>query len=187
MTLRTVVDWVVTIAAAAVFVLAFEAEVAKPYRVPSASMEPTLHCAKPVDGCEAGMNDRVIADRITYRFRAPHRGEIVVFHAPAAAKDDCGTGGTYIKRVVGLPGETIAERDGRVYVDGRPLAEPYVDALLRDHRTDSWPRVPRDAYFLLGDDRGLSCDSRRWGPVPRSRIIGRVLVRYWPPQRVGIP
>jgi signal peptidase I len=89
---RRVLDWVLTIAVAIALVLAFEAEVAKPYRVPSSSMEPTLHCAKPARGCLARYSDRVIALRIVYRFRAPHRGEIAVFHAPAAAAT-CGESG----------------------------------------------------------------------------------------------
>jgi signal peptidase I len=181
------VEWILTIAFAVLVVLVFEAEVAKPYRIPSSSMEPTLHCARPAFGCRAHFSDRVIADRITYRFRGPHRGEIAIFHAPALAASRCDEGGTYVKRVIGLPGDVVSERNGFVYVDGRALAEPYVQASLRDHRTDSWPRVPPNRYFVMGDDRRFSCDSRSWGTVPRSSLIGRVLVRYWPPMRVGLP
>src|SRR5919199_1527518 len=128
---RVALDWLLTIAAVAVFVLAFEAEVAKPYRIPSASMEPTLHCARPARGCEARFSDRVIANRLAYRFRDPHRGEIVVFEAPDAARVRCDEGGTFVKRIVGLPGELVSERNGTVYVDGKPLPEPYVDKRLR--------------------------------------------------------
>jgi len=78
-------DWIVTLLVAVLFVLVFEAEVAKPYRIPSASMEPTLHCARPAEGCEAATSDRVIADRLAYRFHGPQRGDIVVFTAPSAA------------------------------------------------------------------------------------------------------
>src|SRR2546423_7164702 len=95
---RRALDWVLTIAFAIVLVLVFEAEIAKPYRVPSASMEPTLHCARPVTGCEARYSDRVIALRIVYRLRGPKRGEIAVFDAPSAARQ-CGEAGTFIKRV----------------------------------------------------------------------------------------
>src|SRR5919199_6447643 len=96
-------DWVVTIAIAVAVVLVFQAEIAKPYRVPSASMEPTLHCAKPSSGCKASYSDRVIAMRIVYRFRDPHRGEIAVFHAPAAAARCGPPAAIFVKRVIGLP------------------------------------------------------------------------------------
>jgi signal peptidase I len=184
---RRVVDWVMTIAVAIAFVLAFEAEVAKPYRVPSSSMEPTLHCAKPTSGCLAHYSDRVIALRIIYRFRNPHRGEIAVFHAPADAKT-CGESGSliFIKRVIGLPGETVSERDGVVFIDGRRLAEPYVPKAERDHRTGSWPKLGRSQYFMMGDNRAESCDSRDWGPVDRSSFIGPASVTYWPPNRMTV-
>ena len=183
---RTVTDWVVTIVGAIVFVLAFEAEVAKPYRIPSSSMEPTLHCAKPGDWCEGRFNDRVIANRLAYRFGDPKRGQIVVFKTPpSAAQCGAGDGGsTFVKRLIGLPGDKISERNGRVYVNGRQLDEPYVDPALRDTETGSWPRVPAGHYFFLGDDRSHSCDSRTWGTVPRSNLIGPVIVTYWPPNRI---
>jgi signal peptidase I len=122
---RRIVDWLVTIAVAAAFVLAFQAEVAKPYRIPSSSMEPTLHCAKPGDFCEGRFDDRVIANRLAYRFGDPERGQIVVFTAPEAA-DRCGGqdgGSTFVKRIVGLPGERVSERDGVFYIDGKRLVE----------------------------------------------------------------
>lgn len=184
---RRVLDWVLTIAVAIALVLAFEAEVAKPYRVPSSSMEPTLHCAKPARGCLARYSDRVIALRIVYRFRAPHRGEIAVFHAPAAAAT-CGESGSliFIKRVIGLPGETVTERNGVVFINGKRLAEPYVPPSERDDRTDSWPKLERNQYFMLGDNRAGSCDSRDWGPVNRSSFIGPASITYWPPNRITI-
>jgi signal peptidase I len=183
---RKLLDWVVTIAVAVVFVLVFEAEVAKPYRVPSSSMEPTLHCAKPGAFCEARFNDRVIANRLAYRFSSPKRGQIVVFKTPARAAD-CGPGdggATFVKRLIGLPGDTISEEDGQILVNGKVLDEPYVDPPLRDHETGSWPRVAKNHYFFLGDDRTHSCDSRTWGTVPRSRLVGPVIVTYWPPSRL---
>ena len=183
---RRVVDWVVTITVAVVFVLTFEAEVAKPYRIPSGSMEPTLHCAKPGDFCRARFSDRVLVNRLAYRFGSPKRGQIVVFKAPkAAAKCGAGEGGsTFVKRLIGLPGELVSEREGFVSIDGKALREPYVEPGLRDHRTGSW-RVPSGRYFLLGDDRANSCDSRVWGSVPRSSLIGPVIVTYWPPNRIS--
>jgi signal peptidase I len=184
---RLVVDWVVTIAVAIVLVLVFEAEIAKPYRVPSASMEPTLHCAKPAQGCRARFSDRVIALRIIYRFRDPRRGEIAVFHAPKAAAS-CGEPGslTFIKRVIGLPGDVVSERNGVVYVDGKRLPDQYVPASSRDHRSGTWPKLERGQYFVMGDNRAESCDSRDWGPVPRSSFIGPADITYWPPNRMTI-
>jgi signal peptidase I len=177
--MRRVLDWALTIAAAVAFVLVFEAEVAKPFRVPSASMETTLHCARPGPNCTGTFNDRVIANRLAYRFGDPKRGQIVVFEAP---KDACGVGGTFVKRLIGLPGDTVSEVNGFVYVDGHPLHEPYVQPDLRDHLTQSW-HVPAGHYFFMGDDRINSCDSRTWGSVPRSSLIGPIMLIYWPPDR----
>jgi signal peptidase I len=185
---RTIVDWLATIVVAIAFVLTFEAQVAKPYRIPTPSMEPTLHCAKPIEFCQGRFSDRVIANRLAYRFGSPKRGQIVVFNAPSAA-DRCapGDGGsTFVKRIVGLPGERISERKGTIFVDGRRLVEPYVDPHLRGTRDGNWPRVARGHYFVLGDNRTHSCDSRTWGPVPRNSLIGRAMVTYWPPTRVSI-
>jgi signal peptidase I len=184
---RTVLDWLVTIALAAGFVLAFEAEVAKPYRIPSSSMEPTLHCARRGAWCEGRFSDRVIANRLAYRFSDPKRGQIVVFKVPPGA-DACaaGNGGSaFVKRLIGLPGERVSERNGTVYIDGRRLYEPYVDPASRDHQTGSWPTVRPGHYFFMGDNRAHSCDSRTWGTVPRGDLVGPVLLTYWPPNRIS--
>jgi signal peptidase I len=140
---RTILDWSVTIALAAAFVLAFQAGVAKAYRIPTSSMEPTLHCAKPGAFCEGRFDERVIANRLAYRFSAPKRGQIVVFTPPRAA-ERCGRqdgGSTFVKRIVGLPGEMLSQRSGFIYINGERLVEPYVDALRRGHASGSWPRV----------------------------------------------
>jgi signal peptidase I len=184
---RTIVDCFLTISLAIAFVLAFEAEVAKPYRIPSPSMEPTLHCAKPVAFCQGRFSDRVIADRLAYRFGEPERGQIVVFHAPPKA-DRCGAedgGSTFIKRLVGLPGEVVSIHRGVVYIDGDRLSEPYVDPGLRGDANGMWPRIPSNRYFVLGDNRMHSCDSRVWGTVPRSSLIGPAKLTYWPPSRLS--
>ena len=192
---RRVVEWVVTIAVAVAVVLAVKAWVVNTYRIPSPSMEPTLHCARPEFGCEGGSSDRVLANRFIYHFRDPHRGEIIVFHAPKLATREC-TGGIFVKRVIGLPGEVWAERDGYTYIDGRRLSEPYIQPGRRDMQTktllDIPPtgalrRIPKDMYLMEGDNRAHSCDSRVWGLVPRSAIIGKVFFTYWPLGRIGVP
>jgi signal peptidase I len=182
--MRTAANWILTIAAAAVVVLAFEAEVAKPYRIPSASMEPTLHCARPAEGCKARFDDRVIACEVCYRFSSPHRGQIVVFNAP---KDACGTGGTFVKRLIGMPGDDVSERGGYVYINGKKLSEPYIDPRMRDTYTRDYGRVPPGEYFFMGDNRAFSCDSRTWGAVPRKSLIGPVVVTYFPFDRIDSP
>jgi signal peptidase I len=184
---RTMLDWLVTIAVAVAFVLAFQAAVAKPYRIPTPSMEPTLHCAKPVEHCEGRFSDRVIANRLAYRFRDPERGEIVVFEAPAAA-DRCGLGdggSSFVKRIVGLPGEVVSARDGVIHIDDERLEEPYVAASRRGHQSGSWPRIAPGHYFVLGDNRDRSCDSRTWGAVARENLVGPVALTYWPPKRLS--
>jgi signal peptidase I len=183
--LRTAVRLLVGVALAALLVLALERWVAKPYRIDSASMEPALHCARPGPGCRAGTSDGVLANRLVYRLRAPRRGEVVVARAPAAARRQCGVGGTLVKRLIGLPGETVSERDGFVSVDGRRLREPYLDLFERDHAPRHTWRVPRGDYFLMGDNRAASCDSREFGPVARRDILGRAALIYWPPGRIG--
>jgi signal peptidase I len=192
---RVVVDWIVTIAVAVAIVLGVKAWVVNPYRIPSPSMEPTLHCARPEPYCEASRSDRVLANRFIYHFRDPKRGEIVVFHAPKAATVAC-TGGIFVKRIIGLPGEVWAERDGYTYIDGRRLSEPYVQPQRRDQQTKTMAdippagtlrRIPKSMYLMEGDNRAHSCDSRVWGLVPRSSIIGEVFFTYWPVGRIGVP
>jgi signal peptidase I len=183
---RVVLDWVLTIAGAVVIVFALKMWVVNPYRIPSSSMEPTLHCARPAPGCESRFSDRVLANRFIYHFRDPKRGEIIVFNTPPLARIRCGAGGTFVKRLIGLPGETVSERDGIVYIDGKELKEPYVAPSRRDHNPpQSWTRIPPGEYFFMGDNRAQSCDSRVWGPVPRKNLIGEVFFVYWPPNRIG--
>jgi signal peptidase I len=191
---RVAIDWVVTIAGAVAIVLAIKAWVVNPYRIPSSSMEPTLHCARPAQGCEAGTSDRVLANRFIYHLRDPERGEIVVFKTPALARQECGSEGTFVKRLIGLPGEVWEERQGTVFINGKRLAEPYIRLDRRDSQTlglkdipprGKYTRIPPGHYLMMGDNRNSSCDSRRWGLVPRKNLIGKVFSTYWPPGRIS--
>ena len=180
------IEWLVTIVGAIAIVLALKQWVVNPYRIPTSSMEPTLHCARPSSECEAEFSDRVLACRFCYRFAAPKRTDVVVFHTPPLAAIRCGTGGIYVKRLIGLPGDVYEERDGYVYINGRRLDEPYITPARRDARTVAPTRIPRGRFYMMGDNRLSSCDSRRWGTVPRANLIGQVVATYWPPQRLSI-
>jgi signal peptidase I len=184
------VDWIVTIVGAIAIVLAIKAWVVNPYRIPSSSMELTLHCARPGNGCEARFSDRVLANRFIYHFRDPQRGEVIVFDTPERARTICGAGGTFVKRIVGLPGERLQLRivNGAAYVfiDGRRLDEPYLEQKRRDGIIEerTW-RIGQGEYFVMGDNRSQSCDSTKWGPLPGDNIIGKVFMTYWPPNRIS--
>jgi signal peptidase I len=192
---RVTLDWILTIAGAILIVLALKEWVVNPYRIPSSSMEPTLNCAKPAIDCLGNSSDRVLACRICLDFGPPSRGDIVVFNTPSEAALKCGEGGTFVKRVIGLPGDTVREdRHGFIWIRGPDstnwvkLKEPYLSAQRRladtGHFRKTW-QVSKDGYFMMGDNRAESCDSRAWGSVPRSKLIGTVFFVYWPPDRIG--
>jgi signal peptidase I len=144
------------------------------YTVPGSWMEPTIK-----------KGDHVAVFRFSDWFYTPHRKDIVIFSAPPRAARACGAGGKNVERVIGLPGETVSEQTGRVSIDGKPLKEPYVKAGRRDTITAAW-HVPRGTYFVMGDNRKASCDSRVWGTVPKKDIIGKVFLTFWPVDSVSI-
>jgi signal peptidase I len=180
----TVADWTITIAIAVGVVLLVKSFIVNPYRIPSSSMEPTFHCTG-MPGCLGGSNDRVLANRFIWHFSDPKRGDVVVFEAPEEAAEQCGQAGTYVKRVIGLPGDTVRAAEGDVFVNGERLEEPY----LREGHSATVPdfsvTLGNDEYWMMGDNRDMSCDSRRWGPVSRDRLIGPVFFVYWPISRIG--
>jgi len=176
---RTLLEYVVLAIVAVAVALLIQAFLVKPYRIPSESMENTLL-----------IGDRVLVDRISWRFSDPQRTNIVVFHPPFS-------GPVLIKRIIGLPGDEIALKDGAVYVNGQALDEPYVrridgKAVPTEPFDNGLPwslqkayKVPADSYFVMGDNRIDSGDSREFGPVPRSQLVGDAFARYWPPARIG--
>lgn len=126
-------------------------------------------------------NQVLYVSRLNYLLWQPERRDIVVFHFPDNPEED------YIKRVIGLPGDTVEIRDAQVYVNNEGLDEPYINEPCQPDRcqNNTWT-LGRDEYFMMGDNRNHSSDSRFFGPVKREYIVGEVLVRYWPPQAWGI-
>jgi signal peptidase I len=121
----------------------------------------------------------LLTDKISYRLNEPERGDVIVFKAPLNARFD------YIKRIIGLPGEKIAIKDGVIFIDGQKLKEKYLpeDIFTRSGRVfkdGKTIEIPEDNFIVMGDNRNYSSDSRDWGPVPRKNVVGRVWVRYWP-------
>jgi len=197
----SLLELVLVVAVALGIALVVQAFIVKPYRIPSGSMEPTL-----------AVGERVIVNRIGNRLAEPGVGDIVVFHPPHGADtNECGNAGqgpfyegpksrlpcarstatrstqNFIKRIVGGPGDRIAVRDGHVVRNGAEQREPFIRACGGGPDCNLGTiTVPADHYFMMGDNRGASDDSRYWGPVPRKWIIGSAFLSYWPPKRVGL-
>ena len=165
------------------FMWGSEDERVRTFRIPSSAMEPTLHCARPAPGCLADAQDEVeVRPEEKYE-----RGDIVVFETPSAARRQCGAGGLYVKRIVGLPRERVAiTPDGVVSLNGGRLDESdYLDPERRGGVPGRWTVGP-DEYFLLGDNRTQSCDSRIWGVLPRENIVGSVFAIVRPSGRIEL-
>jgi signal peptidase I len=165
--------------------LALRIFVEETFYIPSGSMEPTLN-----------IGDRIAVSKLSYDFHKVDTGDIVVFTRPPA--EDCGgpSVGDLVKRVIGLPGQTVSLHDGRVFVDGKRLNEGWFP---NSEQGTTYPGpegtpydlskpfvVPRNDYYVMGDNRVDSCDSRYWGPITRSSIVGKVVVRVWPLSAVHI-
>lgn len=164
------VEWIQSIAVAVVSALFIITFVGQSFVVEGSSMLPNLR-----DG------ERLLVEKITYRFRDPSYGEVVVFHHPNEPSK------RLIKRVIGVPGDTVTVAQGRVHINGIPLDEDYINGPMVRWQQIGPLVVPEGHYFLLGDNRNASLDSRdpSLGFVPKSRIVGRAIVRYWPLPRVA--
>jgi signal peptidase I len=188
---RAVFELALTIAVAIGLALAIQAWAVKPYKIPSSSMEPTLN-----------EGQRILVDRL---FFSPHVGQIVVFHPPSGAESEqCGrphpasapcdwpqpseSKQTFVKRIVAGPGDVIKIEDGHVIRNGRRERDSYIAPCSAQEPNCSYSaaiRIPKGMWFMMGDNRGVSDDSRYWGPVPTSWLIGNAFFTYWPPDRIG--
>ena len=191
------VELVVIVAVALGLALGIQAFLVKPYRIPSESMEPTLD-----------VGQRVLVNRIGSRFTDPEVGDVVVFHPPRGADtNECGapkpqdqacalptqerSNVNFIKRVVGVPGDRIRIINGHVIRNGKREKDSYISNTCANNvnRGCTLPTpitIPPGHWFMMGDNRGESDDSRFWGPVPRKSIIGGAFATYWPPDRIGL-
>jgi signal peptidase I len=189
------IELIVIVVVALGLALGIQAFLVKPYRIPSESMVPTLK-----------VGQRVLVNRLGNRFNKPHIGEVVVFHPPAGeATNTCGDPNkqpdqacdkptatkasvNFIKRVVAGPGDKLYIKGGHAYVNGKRQKDDFTLPCQGGTGCD-FPReitIPPDSWFMMGDNRGQSDDSRFWGPVPRKWIIGGAFATYWPPKRIGL-
>jgi len=169
--MRQALEWGAVIVGALIAALVIKTFLFQAFYIPSGSMEETLQ-----------IGDRVLVNKLSYQFGDIDRGDIVVFHKPESAGES--DVDDFIKRVVGLPGETLRAIDGVVYIDGRPLAEPYLaEGIVTNQLTEI--TVPEGHVFVMGDNRTLSRDSRFFGPIPMDSIVGEAFVRLWPPGAFG--
>jgi len=167
-------EYVESIAIAVVLALIVRAFVVQAFKIPTGSMKPTLN-----------ENNRIFVNKYIYRFTSPQRGDIVVFKYPEDTKKD------FIKRLVAVGGETVEIKDGSIFINGKAIDEPTtIKSIYYYNRgeyggTGQKIAVPKDYYYMLGDNSGSSRDSRYWGFVPKKYIIGKAVFRYWPPKAIG--
>jgi len=151
----------------------------QPHQINGQSMEPNF-----------SNKEYLLTDKISYKRRDPQRGEVVVFHAPARAGCQQGAGCDFVKRIIGLPGETVEIREGKIFINGQELKEDYLPLGFITHSGAYTSRGPislgPNEYFVMGDNRDHSSDSRYWGPIDENDIVGRVFFRYWPPDKSGL-
>lgn len=170
-------EWGEPLVVAAVIALIIRTFALGPYKIPTGSMRPTL-----LEG------DRIFVDKVTYRFREPERGDIIVFKYPEDPKKD------FVKRLIAFGGEEVMIRDGDVYVNGEKLESLMEGPTPYYYNTNDWDygkegqviRVPQDSFFVLGDNSRHSSDSRKWGFVPKSYLVGRAFFIWWPLERIGL-
>ena len=174
---RAGLEWVAVIVVAVLAAFLVRTFVFQTFYIPSGSMEPTLQ-----------IGDRIIVSKLSYDIHGVHRGDIVVFHAPPREASVCADPSVQdlVKRVIGLPGETIASVGNTILINGKPIAQPWFPA------TPLGPpipltKIPANSYYMLGDNRTDSCDSRMWGTLPGGNIIGHVIFKIWPISQIGIP
>lgn len=163
---RVLIETIQTIVLALVLFFAINVVSAR-VRVEYSSMEPNFH-----DG------DYIIVNRLAYKWGAPERGDVVVFPYPNNPEED------YIKRVIGLPGDRVAVYSGVLYINGQPVDEPYLSETMREDYSEHV--VPDGSVIVMGDNRNASSDSRSWGPLPISDVIGKAIFRYFPFNNVGV-
>ncbi len=169
--LNSTLEWVIVVAAAVLVAVLLRTFVVQTFYIPSDSMVPTLQ-----------KNDRVVVNKLSYHLHDVHRGDIVVFTTPPGVNKSFKD---LVKRVVGLPGETVSARQGKVSVNGKPLNESYLPSGVTT--SDFGPvRVPPDSLWVMGDNRGDSEDSRYFHAIPERTVVGRVFVRIWPLNRIGL-
>ncbi|HVA70564.1 MAG TPA: signal peptidase I [Acidimicrobiales bacterium] len=171
---RSVVEWLIVLAIAILVSLLVRTYVFQVFSIPSGSMEPTLH-----------IGDRILVSKLSVQWGTIHRGDILVFKAPAAVRKACGDDvADLVKRVIGLPGDHLTSKGNTIYVNGQPLQQPWTHNEPIG-RNIGQVTVPTQHYFMMGDNEPDSCDSRWWGTVPRSSVIGKAFVRIWPLSRFG--
>lgn len=165
---NTIWEFIKVVVISVAIVLPIRTYVAQPFIVSGPSMEPNFH-----DG------EYLIVDELSYAFRAPERGEVIVFRYPLNPSE------FFIKRIIGLPGDDVEINNGAVKINGARISEAYLPAGLQTEQNTKI-KLAKDQYFVLGDNRTRSSDSRYWGTLPKEKIMGRVLIRLWPVAKAGI-